>query len=74
MTRSEDEEEGWFLINDLKKEDLEDKEIIFKAKDLAEWFGDFDKWWLQIKNDDVCLSYEGVGYEPHFYGKLRGKK
>ena len=71
MTVTEDEKKGWFLINDLKKEDLEGKEIVFKAKDLADWFRDFDKWWLQLKGDEVCLSYEGFSYEPHSFGKLK---
>ena len=55
----------------MNSEDLEDKEIIFKAKDLADWFEDFDREWLQIKGNDVCISREGVSYEPHFYGKIR---
>lgn len=71
MTRKEDEEKGWFLIGDIDPEELKDKEIIFKAKDLAKWFEDFDRWWLQIKDNDACVSYEGVSYEPHFYGKIR---
>ncbi len=70
MTVKSDEEEGWFLIGDFKKEELEDKEITFKANDLREWFGDFDKWWLSIRCSEVCISYEGVTYEPHFYGKV----
>ncbi len=71
ITRDEDEEKGWFLIGDLSSEELEDKEIIFKAKDLADWFEDFDRWWLQIKDKDVCVSREGVSYNPRFYGKIR---
>ena len=66
-----DEEKGWFKIENLEIKDLKGKEITFKAKDLLEWFRDFDRWWLQIKDDDVCISYEGVGYEPRFYGKIK---
>ena len=71
LTRKKDEEKGWFKIEDFSLEKLEDKEIIFKAKDLADFFSRFDRWWLQIKDKDVCISYEGVSYEPHFYGKIR---
>ena len=71
ITRREDEEKGWFLIRDVDPEELKDKEIVFKAKDLANWFEDFDRWWLQIKDNDVCVSREGISYEPHFYGKIR---
>ena len=71
MTRDEDEVKGWVLISGFSSEELEDKEITFKAKDLAKWFDDFDRWWLQIKDKDVCVSYEGVSYEPKFYGKIK---
>lgn len=71
ITREEDEEKGWFLIEDISPEELEDKEIVFKAKDLVDFFSRFDRWWLQIKDEDACISYEGISYEPHFYGKIR---
>lgn len=72
ITRKEDEEKGWFLIEDVNSEDLEDKEIIFKAKDLKAFFEHyFDRYWLQIRDEDVCISNEGVSYEPYFYGKIR---
>ncbi len=74
MTRKEDEEKGWFLTENIDLEKLEGKEIIFQAKDLAEFFNRFDMYWLQIKDKDVCVSHEGVSYEPYFYGKIRKKK
>ncbi len=73
MGRGEDEEKGWFLIGDSDNKDLENKVIIFKAKDLKDWFSDFDRWWLQIKDNEVCLSHEGYSYEPYCFGKIKYK-
>ncbi len=71
MGRAADEKKGWFLIEDVNSKELEGKEIVFKAKDLADWFTNFDRWWLQVKGEKACLSHEGVSYEPYFYGKIR---
>ncbi len=71
LGRKEDEEKGWFLIEDISSEELEDKEIIFKAKDLINVASKFDNWWVQIKGKDVCVSHEGFSYEPYFFGKIR---
>ena len=69
-----DEKNDWVLIeilNLLNPDNLKEKEIIFKAKDLLDWFTEFEGWWLQIKDDDVCVSYEGESSKPHFYGKIK---
>jgi hypothetical protein len=56
----------------MTKKELENLFVTFKLKDLVEFFELFDIYWCQVnlKEQKVCISREGIDYEPIAFGEI----
>jgi hypothetical protein len=69
-------EEDWVLPENLDDGNVEGKVVVFLLADLIEEYAYTDKEWLEVnlKDDKVCISREGICYEPHFIGIIKELK